>query len=72
LKTSQDPSSLDTSTKTSSFEDDKIHVNIEGVHDLDELLDRLDDAVQHVPVIIDTKHEEEKRQGLFIIIHHQY
>ena len=30
LKTSQNPSALDTSTKTSSFHDDQIHVNIEN------------------------------------------
>jgi len=70
LKTSQDPSSLDTSTKTSSFQDDQIHVNIEGVQSVDGLLDRIDDAVEEVPVMIDTKSQGEKRQGLlFVIIH---
>jgi len=70
LKTSQDPSSLNTSTKRASFEDDQIHVNIEGIQSLDDLLDRLDDVVQHVPIVIDTKPHGEKRQGLlFIIIH---
>jgi hypothetical protein len=70
LKTSQDPSSLDTSTKTASFQDDQIHVNIEGVQSVDGLLDRIDDAVEEVPVMIDTKSQGEKRQGLlFIIIH---
>jgi hypothetical protein len=68
LKTSQDPSSMGTSTKTSSFQNDQIHVNIEGIQSVDDLLDRVDDAVQNVPVIIETKHVEEKRQGLLIII----
>ncbi|CAF0975991.1 unnamed protein product [Adineta ricciae] len=52
LKTSQDPSSLDTSTKVSSFQDDQIHVNIEGVQSVNELLDRVDEAVQSVPVVL--------------------
>lgn len=68
LKTSQDPSSLDTSTKVSSFQDDQIHVNIEGVQSLDDLLDRVDDAVHTVPVIIDSKSQGEKRQGLLALI----
>ncbi len=43
-------------------------MNIEGVQNLNDLLDRIDDAVQHIPVIIDTKSPGEKRQGLFFII----
>ncbi|CAF3413056.1 unnamed protein product [Rotaria sp. Silwood1] len=63
LKTSQDPSSLDTATKISSFQDDQIHVNMGSVQNIGELLDRIDDAVQHAPVIIETKHQEKKRQA---------
>jgi hypothetical protein len=70
LKTSQNPSSLDTSTRTSSLQDDQIHVNIEGIASVDELLDRIDDAVQHAPVVIDGKPQSEKRQGLFVIIYY--
>ena len=70
LKTSQNPSSLDTSTRTSSLQDDQIHVNIEGIASVDELLDRIDDAVEHTPVVIDEKPQGEKRQGLFFIIYY--
>ncbi|CAF0910453.1 unnamed protein product [Rotaria sordida] len=63
LKKSQDPSSLDTTTKTLSFQDDQIHVNLENVQNLGDLLDCVDDAVQQVPVVIDTKSQEKKRQA---------
>ncbi|CAF0727576.1 unnamed protein product [Adineta steineri] len=63
LKSSQDPSSSSTSTKTASFDNDQIHVDIEGVQNLDNLLERIDNAVENVPVIIDTKPEGEKRQA---------
>ncbi|CAF0916881.1 unnamed protein product [Rotaria sordida] len=63
LKKSQDPSSLDTTTKTLSFQDDQIHVNLENVQNLADLLDCVDDAVQQVPVVIDTKSQEKKRQA---------
>ena len=58
LKTSQNPSSLETSTKTASFEDDQVHVNVEGVKSAD-------DTVQQVPVSISPSTSEEKKQGLF-------
>jgi hypothetical protein len=70
LKTSQNPSSLATSTRTSSIQDDQIHVNIEGIHNVDDLLDRLDDAVQNAPVVIDTKPSGEKRKGLLVFIYY--
>lgn len=63
LKTSQNPSSMETSTKTASFEDDQVHVNVEGVKSVDELLDRIDDTVQQVPVVISPSASEEKKQG---------
>ena len=63
LKTSHDPSSSDTSTKTASFQDDQIHLKLDGVHNINELLDRVDDKVQHLPVIIDGGPQENKRQG---------
>jgi hypothetical protein len=52
----------------SSPEVDQIHVNIENVESVDDLLDRIDDAVQKVPVIIDTKPRGDKKKGLFIFI----
>ena len=63
LKTSHDPSSSDTSTKTASFQDDQIHLRLDGVHNVNELLDRVDDKVQHLPVIIDGQPHGDKRQG---------
>ena len=69
LKTSHDPSSLDTSTKTSTFEDEQIHVNIEGGQVVNNLLDRIiDDAVHIVPTIIESEPSSEKQHGLFFII----
>ncbi|UJR37998.1 hypothetical protein I4U23_030680 [Adineta vaga] len=62
LKTSQDPSSLDTSTKVASFQDDQIHVNIEGVQNVDDLLDRIDEAVQNIPIVIETTITQEKQE----------
>ena len=56
LKTSQNPSSMETSTKTASFEDDQVHVNVEGVKSID-------DTVQQVPVVTSTGTSEEKKQG---------
>lgn len=63
LKTSQDPSSLDTSTKIASLKDDQIHVNIEGVRCMDDLLTRIDEAVQRAPLVIETKPPAQKRTG---------
>ena len=71
LKTSHDPSSLDTSTKIAAFQDDQIHVNIEGAQIVNNLLDRaIDDAVHIVPTIIDSESSSEQQQqhGLFFII----
>ncbi len=63
-KTENPPSSND----TTSSEGDQIHVNIDNVQSVDELLDRIDDAVKKVPVVIDTKPRENKDKGLFIAI----
>ncbi len=64
IKTENPPSSND----TTSSEGDQIHVNIDNVQSVDELLDRIDDAVKKVPVVIDTKPRENKDKGLFIAI----
>ncbi|CAF4272783.1 unnamed protein product [Rotaria sp. Silwood2] len=64
LKTSQDPSSLDITTKISSFQDDQIHVNLQSVQNIGDLLDSIDDAVQHTPIIIHAKRQEKKRQAI--------
>ena len=63
LKTSHDPSSSDTSTKTASFQDDQIHLRLDGIHNVSELLDRVDDKVQHLPVLIEGQPQGDKRQG---------
>jgi hypothetical protein len=72
-KKTETPSSTTTTAKTtekpapsndgSAPQVDQIHVNIENVQSVDDLLDRIDDAVQKAPVVIDTK-----PHGLFIII----
>ncbi len=49
----------------SSSHGNQIHVNIENVQSVDELLDRIDDAVQKVPVVIDFHPPGDKSQGLF-------
>ncbi|CAF1009666.1 unnamed protein product [Adineta ricciae] len=65
VETTSTPTSSETTVKTtdkspqsndaSSPEGDQIHVNIENIRSVDDLLDRVDEAVQKVPVIIDTK-----------------
>lgn len=65
---------LSTSSKTilknkkapSSCPSDQIHLDIENVHSVGDLLDRIDDAVQHAPVLIDAKSHKKKRRGLFV------
>ncbi len=56
------------SNDPSSSERDEIHVNIENVESVDELLDRIDEAVQKAPVVIDTTPRGDKDQGLSIVI----
>lgn len=53
------PSTNNTEKKpeASSAQPDQIHVNIENIRSVDELLDRIDDAVQHVPIVIETTHQ---------------
>jgi hypothetical protein len=51
-KTTENPPPAD---EASSSEVDQIHVNIENIRSVDDLLDRIDEAVQKVPVVIDTK-----------------
>ena len=53
LKTSQNPSSLDTSTKVASFEDDQVNVDVEGAGDVD----------QKVPTVTSATASGEKKQG---------
>ncbi len=78
-KTETPPSSTTTKAKTtgnppppsndaSSSHTNQIHVNIENVQSVDELLDRIDEAVQKVPVVIDFHPPGDKNQGLFILI----
>jgi hypothetical protein len=76
-KKTETPSSTKTTEKTtekqpaandsSPTEQDQIHVNIQDVKSVDDLLDRIDQAVQKVPIVIDTT-PRDKNQGLFIII----
>ena len=78
-KTTETPSSLNTTvTKTtkeqsasgddrSSSQSDHIHVNVENLRSVEDLLDRIDDAVQHVPVFIDFTPQEKDKSGLFFI-----
>ena len=63
LKSSQDPSSTDTSTKVAALDDNEIHVDLAGVQKLDDLLDRIDETVAQVPVVIETDPREEKKEG---------
>jgi hypothetical protein len=77
VKQTATPSSTKTTEKTtekqpaandsSPTEQDQIHVNIQDVKSVDDLLDRIDQAVQKVPIVIDTT-PRDKNQGLFIII----
>jgi len=50
------------SNDTSESEVDQIHVNIENITSVNDLLDRIDEAVQKVPVVIDTKPRGDKNQ----------
>lgn len=52
---------------SSSSETDQIHLNIENVNSVDDLLDRLDEAVQNVPVEIDLETSVEKTPGICLI-----
>ena len=63
LKSSQDPSSTDTSTKVTALDDNEIHVDLAGVQKLDDLLDRIDEMVANAPVVIETSPREEKKEG---------
>ena len=51
-----------TSTPEDTAED-QIHVNIDDIRSVDDLLNRVDDAVQHTPVVIDMKPQEKKQAG---------
>ena len=42
---------------------DQIHVNIDNIRSVDDLLDRIDSAVQKVPVVIDNKPQAKKAAG---------
>lgn len=70
-KTTETPTSATTTKKTEAAHDakssatDQIHVNIANVQSVDELLDRVDEAVQKVPVVIDFTPHQGKDPGLF-------
>lgn len=59
LKTSQDPSSLDTLTKIASFQDDNIHVNIETVQDAD---DQSDESAPKPLSSVESQSQEKEEQ----------
>ena len=42
-------------------EPDQIHVNVDNLESVDDMLDRIDDAVKNTPVIIDTKPRDDDR-----------
>ena len=63
LKSSQDPSSAETSTKVSEVDDNEILVDVAGVQKLDDLLDRIDETVEKLPVAIETSPNEAKKEG---------
>ncbi|CAF2511678.1 unnamed protein product [Rotaria sp. Silwood2] len=54
--TENQPSSND----TSSSKADQIHINIDNIQCVDNLLDRVDDAIQNVPVVIDVESHIDK------------
>ncbi len=75
VKKTETPSSSTTTAKTtenppssndpSSPQVDQIHVNIENVQSVDDLLDRIDEAVQKAPVVIDLAPRGNKNPGFF-------
>ena len=70
LKTCQNPSFIDTTTKITSFQNDLIHVNVESVQNANGLLSRIDHVGQRLPSSMNRKIQEKKRQGLFVVHHH--
>ena len=58
VSTKKDPASTPEDTA-----EDQIHVNIDDIRSVDDLLNRVDDAVQHTPVVIDVKPQDKKQAG---------
>lgn len=62
-KTTVTSTKKETTSTPEDTTDDQIHVNIDDIRSVDDLLNRVDEAVQHTPVVIDIKPQASKPSG---------